>query len=297
MAMNWSEIDFDWNQVRAFLATVEEGSLSGAARALGTTQPTVGRQVSALEQGLGVSLFERAGRGLVLTPSGAAILEAVQEMGSAAARISVVAAGQNDSVAGRVAISVSDMMAIHIMPDILRKIRDKAPEIEIELIVTNDISDLLRREADIAIRHVEPTEPELIGRQIRSGVARFYASDAFIAKHGCPRRLAEAKDLPMIGFAAPQAMADELARRGLQISAGTIQFYSGAICAAWAMVEAGLGVGLMSEDMAEDRRGLRRILEDEPTLPVDMWLVTHRDVRTSRRIRLVWDILRTELAP
>ncbi|WP_224815207.1 LysR family transcriptional regulator [Hasllibacter sp. MH4015] len=295
MALNWSAIDFDWNQVRAFLATAEEGNLSGAARALGTTQPTIGRQVTALERALGVSLFERTGRGLVLTPSGADMLADVRAMGEAAARISLIAASRSEEVAGRVAISVSDMMAINIMPDILAVLSDNVPEIEVELIVTNDISDLLRREADIAIRHVSSPEPDLISRKINHGFARFYASESFVARHGAPTRMSEARDMPFIGFGAPQVMVDEMAKRGIALPPGSVKLYSGAIFAAWEMVRAGLGIGIMSDEVARRTDGIVPVLQEEPTLPVDMWLVTHRELRTSRRIRVVWDILVEEL--
>ncbi|MEX3014964.1 LysR family transcriptional regulator [Gymnodinialimonas hymeniacidonis] len=289
--MNWDAISFDWNQVRAFLATAEEGSLSGAARVLQTTQPTIGRQVSALEAALGVALFERVGRGLVLTPSGAEVLEEVRAMGDAAARVSLVAAGRNDTVAGRVAISVSDMMAIHVMPDILGALSDAAPELEIELIVTNDVSDLLRREADIAIRHMAPTEPELIGRELSGSKARFYASESFVQRHGNPRTMAEAQHMPFIGFGPPDEMARELGLRGIDLPAGSGRLYSKTIFAAWQMVCAGLGIGIMADDIAARSAGIVPVLAEEEVMPVDMWIVTHRELRHSRRIRLVWDTL------
>lgn len=289
--MNWDAIDFDWNQIRAFLATAEEGSLSAAARVLGTTQPTVGRQVAALEEALGLALFERAGRGLVLTHSGAAVLQEVRDMGQAAARVSLVAAGRNEQVAGRVAISVSDLMAIHTMPAFLRELSDLAPELEVELIVTNELSDLLRREADIALRHADPTEPELISRKVNSGTARFYASQAFIQRYGNPRNMEEAKDMPFIGFGPPQDMEREMASRKIPLPEGSVKYYSGAIFAAWQMVHAGLGIGIMSDEIATRTPGIEPVLQEIPVMPVDLWMVTHRELRTSRRIRMVWDLL------
>ncbi len=289
--MNWDAISFDWNQVRAFLATAEEGSLSGAARVLQTTQPTVGRQVSALEAALGVALFERVGRGLMLTPSGAEVLEQVRAMGDAAARVSLVAAGRNDDIAGRVAISVSDMMAIHVMPEVLGKLTEVAPALEIELIVTNDISDLLRREADIAVRHLAPTEPELIGRELEGSKARFYASESFVQRHGNPRTMEDAREMPFIGFGPPEDMAREMGLRGIDLPPGSGKLYSKTIFAAWQMVCAGLGIGIMADDIAGRSRGIVPVLADAKPMPVDLWIVTHRELRNSRRIRVVWDIL------
>ena len=293
MRMNrtWSALNFDWNQVRAFLATAEQGSLSGAARVLGTTQPTVGRQVTALEEALGVALFERVGRGLELTPSGADVLAEVQAMGAAAERVSLVAAGRNDDPTGKVAISVSDLWALHVMPGVLRRISERAPGLEIELIVTNDFSDLLRREADIAIRHQCPKDDELIARRLPDGKGGFYASKTFIQRHGHPRNVSELKDLPIIGMGPPEDMARELGKLGFPIKPEAIKLYSGAIFAAWEMARAGLGIGMTSEDVASQDPNMVRVLQDEPFVPIETWLVTHRELRTARRIRLVWDML------
>ena len=143
--MNWQAVSFDWNQVRAFLATAQEGSLSAAARALGATQPTVGRQVSALEAELGVMLFERVGKTLVITKSGRDLLEHVQVMGDAASRISMVATSQSQSVTGRVSITASDLFAAAYLPKVLMTLRRTAPGLEIDIIASNHIEDLTRR--------------------------------------------------------------------------------------------------------------------------------------------------------
>ena len=156
--MDWRSVSYDWNQVRAFLATVEEGSLSAAARALGLTQPTLGRQVAGLEAALGVTLFERIGKTLVLTAPGMELLEQTRAMGAAASRLSLAATGQSTSIEGHVRISASDSYAAHILPPILVDLARRAPGINVEIVVSNQISDLRRREADIAIRNFRPTE-------------------------------------------------------------------------------------------------------------------------------------------
>ena len=126
--MNWDALSFDWNQVRAFLATAEEGSFSAAARVLKTTQPTVGRQIAALEESLGLALVERNGRGLALTDAGLDVLQQVQGMADAAARISLVAEGQSSAIAGKVTISATDLMAAAHLPELLAPIRTQAQE-------------------------------------------------------------------------------------------------------------------------------------------------------------------------
>ncbi|MDH5452601.1 MAG: LysR family transcriptional regulator, partial [Paracoccaceae bacterium] len=149
--MNDSLNTFDWNHMRAFLATAEGGSLSAAARALGQTQPTLGRQVAALEAQLGIMLFERVGRSLALTQSGRDLLEHVRSMGEAANRISLAASGQSQSIEGRVRITASDIMSAYVLPPVLRHLRQLAPLLDIDIVAANDIRDLMRREADIAI--------------------------------------------------------------------------------------------------------------------------------------------------
>lgn len=287
---------FDWNQARAFLATAEHGSLSRAAKVLHTTQPTVGRQVAALEDALGVALFERVGRGLTLTPSGAAVLDAMQPMAGAATRASLVAAGRNEQIAGRVAISVSDATAVYLMPGIIAELTERAPEVEVELIVTNSLSDLLRREADIALRHVRPREAELVARRLRDTMGYFYASPAFIRRYGHPRSVADAADMPFIGMARPEIMVSELAKYGIALRPENFRLFSETSVAGWEMARRGLGIGTMSESVAEQAPEMKRVLQDVPAIPIETWLTTHRELRMSKRIRVVFEFLAEALA-
>jgi DNA-binding transcriptional LysR family regulator len=294
--MNWSAITFDWNQVRAFLATAEEGSLSAAARALGLTQPTLGRQVTGLEERLGVTLFERAGRGLLLTQSGRDLLDHVRAMGEAATRVALVAAGRAEGIAGRVCISASDATAAYVLPDLMVELADLAPEIEIEILSTNSLSDLLRREADIAIRHVRPEEPDLVARLIRERPANLYAAPTFLRRYGRPKTMEDLRDLPFIGMASPERMAAELKRMGIAIEAKNFRVHSESTVAGWEMVRRGLGIGIMAEDIARHTGGVERIVPSFPPIPVQLWLTTHREIHNSKRIRLVFDFLAEALA-
>ena len=174
--MNWQAISFDWNQVRAFLATVEEGSLSAAARALGQTQPTLSRQVSGLEQDLGVTLFERGPRTMTLTDAGVELVDHVRAMGEAAAYLSLAASGQSQAIEGHVSITATDMMATYLLPTMLNRLRESAPNIIVELIASNDVRDLIKREADIAIRHARPDQADLIAKLVGNVSAQLYAS-------------------------------------------------------------------------------------------------------------------------
>ena len=188
--MNWEAISFDWNQVRAFLATVEEGSFSGAARALRSTQPTIGRQISELETVLGIILFERSVRGPSLTEAGRDLLDHVRAMGEAATLISMAAEGRSLEVSGDVTITATDLLSAKTLPAILAPLRQSSPGIRTRIISSNDIQNLLQREADIAIRHVRPSQPELIARHVGDFRAGLYAATEYLDRAGRHARIA-----------------------------------------------------------------------------------------------------------
>lgn len=289
--MNWAAISFDWNHVRAFLATVEEGSLSAAARATGQTQPTLGRQVAALEEAIGVTLFERVGRSLTLTESGAQLVDHVRAMGEAASRISLAASGQSRSVEGLVRISASDVASTYQLPRVLRLLRDTAPGVEVEIVASNAISDLLRRDADIALRHVRPEQPELIARKLRDSNAYLYATPEYLARVGRPDTLQDLNRASFIAYGPPDEMLGHLVAIGLPISRDNIRYHSVSGVVGWQLVRDGLGVGVMSEDVADLSPEVVRLLPDMAPLTIPTWLVSHRELITSNRIRLVFDVL------
>lgn len=294
--MNWAAIAFDWNQVRAFLATVEEGTLSGAARVLGLTQPTLGRQVSALEEALGITLFERVGKSLILTQAGADLLQHVRAMGEAASRISLSAAGHVQDVKGEVRISASDGFAAFILPDILCKLRDIAPGLTVEVVAENRLSDLRRREADIAVRHLRPEDPELIGKRLKDGSGGFYASVEWLERNGRPRTLADLDRVDMIGLDRPERMIAEFTKRGIPLTKLNFPIRTESAVVAWEMVRRGLGIGVQSDLIGAMTPGVERIsVAGLAPIAFPNWLITHRELKNSRRIRVVFDLLAEEL--
>lgn len=289
--MNWQSVSFDWNQARAFLATVEEGSLSAAARALGLTQPTLGRQVAALEDSLGVLLFERVGKSLVLTPSGLELLDHVRDMFAAAAMVSLTASGQSQTVDGLVRITASDVMSAYILPAAVMTLRETAPLVEIDIVATNDIRDLQLREADIAIRHVRPTQPNLTARLLGDTSARFYAQKDYLDKHGRPTSLDELADHMFIGFGDDDSLIERLKPMGLSLNRTNFQLGSESGVVAWEMARNGLGVIIMSDRVARDAPEMEPLLPEMEAFLFPVWLTAHRELHTSRRIRLVFDLL------
>lgn len=289
--MNWQAISFNWNQVRAFLVTVEEGSLSAASRALGLTQPTLGRQVAALEEDLGVVLFERVGRSLALTHSGLELLDHVRAMGEAANRISLTASGQSQTVEGQVMITASDIMSAYILPPALKQLRDIAPLLEIDVVAANDIRDLQRREADIAVRHVRPEQPDLIARLVREATGHFYAAGSYLDRRGRPTTVAELSMHDFIGFGDNDRMLGYLNPLGLALSRDNFRLGSKSGIVAWELAKSGLGIAVMSEEVAAMTPGIERVPVHMDPFVFPIWLTTHRELHTSRRIRLVFDLL------
>lgn len=293
--MKWSAIGFDWDHARSFLAAAEAGSFSGAARELGLTQPTVGRQITALEQVLGVMLFERSGKSLVLTATGLEILDYVRTMGNAANLVALTASGHSQSAEGLVTITVSDLVAACRMPAILAALRETAPQIEIELVVSNEIRDLTRREADIAIRHARPAQPDLIARLVRETNAHLCASTLYLERHGEPRSLADLADAPFIGLGHADRLAALFAPMGLTLGRENFPIVTNNGVSGLEMVKRGIGISLFPKEVIESTAGLRMILPELVSVPFPFWLATHRELQTSRRIRLVFDLLAREL--
>ena len=294
--MEWQSVAFDWNQVRAFLVTAEEGSFSAAARALGLTQPTLGRQVAALEDHLGVTLFERLGRSLSLTQSGLELLDHVRAMGDAASRISLTASGQSQRIEGQVCITATDLMSMHLLPGALKRLREMEPGIEVEVIASNDVRDLQRREADIAIRHGRPEQSELIAKLVRETSIHLYASTEYLDQYGRPGSPSDLSEAVFIGFDQSDRLPARLNELGLALTKDNFKLISESGAVAWEMVKQGLGIGVMVKEIAERTPGVECVLPDLDPIPVPIWLATHRELHTSRRIRLVFDLLAESLS-
>jgi DNA-binding transcriptional LysR family regulator len=281
----------DWNQLRAFLETAEAGSLSAAARKLGLTQPTLSRQVAAIEHSLGVTLFERVGKTMALTATGFDLLEHARAMGSAVDALSLAATGRSQAVGGVVSVSATDIMAARVLPPLIRRLREQTPGIAIEVVTTDTFSDLQRREADIAIRHAKPEQPDLIARLVREANAHFYASEAWVAAHGNPRTAADASRASFIGSDRSGKYLAMLQAKGLPLTEANFSCYANHSVTQWSMVREGLGIAPMMDEVALATAGVVRVLGDLPPFRFPIWLVSHRELRTSRLIRTVFDEL------
>ncbi|MEM1361070.1 MAG: LysR family transcriptional regulator [Pseudomonadota bacterium] len=280
--------NFDWSQARSFLVTAETGSFSAAARQLKTTQPTIGRQVAALEASLGVVLFERTNKGLMPTDAGRDLLGHVKAMGQAAENLALAASGKSEAIDGCVRITASDVLAGYLLPKAVAELRRRAPNLEIDVIAANDLRDLQRREADIAIRHVRPEEPQLIARYLRDATASFYASKSYLEAGNRTERI---ENLDFIGFGDTDRLLAEFSKIGLTLRRDQIKIQSENGLVAWEMMRSGLGVAVMADEVAEMTPDIVRLPLDHNTISFPIWLVTHRELHTSRRIRLAFDVL------
>ena len=293
--MDWRAVRFDWNRARAFLVTAEEGSLSAAARALGLTQPTLGRQVEALEHELGVALFERAGRGLVLTPSGLELLDHVREMGEAAGKVSLAASGHTQSIEGTICITASEIYSAYLLPPIAAKLRLLAPGIEVEIVGSNATVDLRRREADIALRNFRPTQPDLIAKKVADDLGRFYATPHYLGSIGNPTKAEELSNASFIGFDNTGVMLNGLNRMGVPVTAKNFPILTASHLVHWELAKQGAGIGIVPQWLGEREPKVQRVLPDFPPMEFPIWLTTHRELHTSRRVRLVFDLLAENL--
>ena len=293
--MDWRSVQFDWNRARAFLVTAEEGSLSAAARALGMAQPTLGRQVSALEEELGVTLFERAGRGLELTPGGLDLVEHVRAMADAANRLSLSATGQSESLEGNVCITATDVMAAFVLPAIIKKLRRIEPGIDLELIATNSSSDLKRREADIAIRAFRPTQPDLIARKIGDVTAQLYATPEYLDELGNPSTAEQFSHAEFVGFDRRDLVINAMSERGFKLTQRNFPVTTESHLVHWELVKQGVAIGIMPPEIGDAEPRVQRVLRNMEPFTAETWLVAHRELRTSRRIRTVFDFLAAEL--
>jgi len=295
--MDWRSVKFDWNRARAFLVTAEEGSLSAAARALGMAQPTLGRQVGALEEELGVTLFERVGRGLTLTAAGLDLLEHVRTMGEAASRVSLAASGQSQTLEGSICITASEVISAFLLPPILARLRRSHPGVDIKVVASNAVRDLRRREADIAIRSGRPTDPSLIATRLRDTPARLYATRSYLKQIGNPTTPDDLRKADFIGFSDDDRYLNGLNAMGFNLTQKNFPIQTENHMVLWELVKYGLGVGVIIDEIGDAEPLVERVLPSMTPIPIPAWLVSHREVHTSRRVRMVFDLLAEHLGP
>lgn len=287
----------DWSLVQAFLMVAEEGSLSGAARALGASQPTVGRQVKALETQLNAELFKRQARGLELTETGAALVAPAQAMRDAMGQIALAAAGQSAKIEGTVRVTASVMTSLYHLPEIIAKIRDEEPAIAIELVPSDDSRNLLYREADIAVRMYRPTQLELVAQHIGDIPLTVCAAKSYLAKRGTLSGPADLHNHDFVGYDTNPAIIDGFREMGIEVSRDFFKVRCDDHATYWNLVRAGCGIGFAQGQIAKHDPEIVAIDPGVVIPPLPIWLVAHEAMRHTPRVRRVWDLLAEGLKP
>ena len=288
--------DFDWRLVRSFLAVLDQGSLLAAARALNVSQPTLGRHITELESQLASVLFERTGRGLVPTRTALQLAEAARQMQNGALQLSRTLAGAQSQAGGTVRITASVPVAVQLLPPILLKLRLALPDIQIELVSSNQVSNLLRREADIAIRMVRPDQTSLVARKLGETAVGAYAHRDYLARRGVPTLPAELLQHELVGSDTDPAIRQGFEAMGFPVPREAFALRSDDLLVQWQAVRAGLGIGFLADYQARLDPAVRPVLAGQLQIPpLPMWLAVHREIRISRHIRAVFDFLATAL--
>jgi DNA-binding transcriptional LysR family regulator len=280
-----------WDELRTFVEVSRDGSLSGAARRLGLTQPTVGRHIDALEAALGLTLFTRSPRGLTPTPAALALEPHVEAMATAAAALGRAASGEAAADRGAVRVTASDVIGCEVLPPILAAFHAAHPGIAIELALSNRTADLARRDADIAVRMVRPTQSGLVARRIGSSRIGLYAHRDYLARFGEPRSLADLANHCVIGFDRDNSSfrgAGDFART---LTRETFGFRCDNDLAQLAALRAGVGVGGCQDNIARRMPELVAVLPNAFHYALEVWLVMHEDLKATRRVRLLFDHL------
>ncbi len=283
---------FDWSLIRSFLAALDQGSLLGAARVLKTSQPTLGRHIAELESQLGVVLFERTGRGLVPTATALQLAESARDMEAGAQQLTRTLTGAQAQATGTVRITASQPVAVQLMPPLLARMRVALPDIQVELVASNQVSNLLRREADIAVRMVRPEQGTLVARKIGDVEVGAYAHRHYLARRSPIRSPPDLLDHDLIGNDADTAILRGFHAMGYAVGPEIFALRTDDLVVQWQAVRAGLGIGFVADYMARTEPDVVRVLQDQlPVPPLPMWLAVHREIRTNRRIRAVYDFL------
>ena len=282
-----------WEWYRSFLAVLREGSLSGAARALDLTQPTVGRHVAALEAQVGQSLFVRTPAGLLPTEASLALRSYAEAMDSTAAALERTARSHGDGVRGIVRVTASEVIGVEVLPPLIAGLRERHPALIVELVLSNRVQDLLRREADIAIRMTPPKQEQLIARRVGVIEVGLHAHERYLAAHGTPDSMKAllAGGHALIGYDQPAPYVRELARRFPGMDREHFALRADSDLAQLALIRAGAGLGLCQVALARRDPALHRMLETPLSIPLETWVTMHEDLRDSPRCRAVFDAL------
>jgi DNA-binding transcriptional LysR family regulator len=288
---------FDWTLVRSFLAVLDAGSVLGAARRLGAQQPTLSRQVTLLESQLGAPLFERTGRGVTPTALALAIAEPARQMALGADALGQALAGRRAAASGTVRITTSEVAAVWLLPPLLAELQRAEPGIQIELVASNALSNLLRREADIAVRMVRPVQQSLVARKLGEIAIVAAAHRDYLARAGTPRVPADLLQHRLIGFDRDDAMLRGFAAMGTPVTRDAFALRTDDQVSYGRLVAAGAGIGFVAGYNIAQWPGVQALLPMLKIPTLHCWLTVHREIRGNPLVRRVYDFLALAIPP
>ncbi len=281
----------DWNLLRSFLAIYETGTLTEAAQRLNTTQPSMGRHLRELETLIAETLFVRLPGKLKPNERAHALFEATAPMHQAIRDAARIFTDNHDNIVGVVRLAVSEAYGYYVVPRLLTPLLREQPELEIELAVSNRSDNLLRRDADIAVRHFRPQQDNLIARKVGETELGLFAHEDYIMRFGEPIDFTQPEGAVLAGFDREPMPLTQVLRGEGPDSPLRFRWRSDSMMTLHASVECGAAIGMYFVDIAAERPGLRRVLADRVGLKQEVWLCAHDELRRSRRMRYVWDQL------
>lgn len=286
----------DWNSLKVFLTIAECGSLTAAARKLKISQPTLSRKILLLEESLDSQLFQRLPRGLVLTKAGESIMQSVQQMEGQALDVEKKLTGQNLRLDGKVRLTATEYIGSFWITKDMQEFRAQYPGIHVDMRVDMQVINLVRREADIAVRLGRPDQPDLIAKKLGSFRTYLAASKSYLEKHGRPERLEDLKNHYGVGFGEGTMQTHAVLGLFRHFHRENILFSSNSLYSIYRAIDNGLGIGMMPDIAAADFPDVEFILPEKHYLELEVWLVTHAEIQHNARIRALYDYLATSLS-
>jgi DNA-binding transcriptional LysR family regulator len=286
-----NRLPHDWSHWRSVAAVLRHGSLSHAARALGLTQPTIGRHIDGIEAALGASLFTRTRTGLSPTPVALALIPYAEAMEASAEALRRTASGEIDKERGVVRVTASEIVGSECLPPILQRFRAAYPGIAIELDLSDVQADMLERDADIAVRMVRPSQGALVGKKVATVELRLFAHEDYAKRRPLPSSVAELFEHDLIGPDRNTAILGNYALDGRVLTQDSFSFRCDSEVARIAALRAGLGIGICQSAIARTELDLVPVLHDKVAFAMEMWLVMHEALKGIKRVRLLYDYL------
>lgn len=283
--------DIGWELYRSFLGVLNHGSLSGAARALGVAQPTIGRHVAALEKSLGLALFTRSQAGFLPTEAGQSLRVYAESLQSTVAALERAAASQGSEVTGTVRVTASDVIGVEVLPPIIARLSEKHPDLAVELALSDRVQDLVRREADIAVRMLRPRQELLVARRVGQVVLGLHAHQGYLSRRGVPKSVADLANHALIGFDETTAFIRDAGKKFSVWRREAFSIRTDNSLAQLALIRSGAGIGVCQSAIARRDEQIVRILPKQFALPLETWITMHQDLRNSPRCRVTFDAL------